>query len=265
MKSLTFAAGQLSVEFTDDIARIALDRPGQRNAIGEAIWRALPDAIAAAVDAPDVRVVVLEGRHCHFAAGADITEFDRVFGDRIAAAAYRDRMAAALAAIADCAKPTIASIRGNCIGAGVSIALACDLRMAASDATFGVTPARLGLLYSLGDTRRLVIAVGAARARELLFTGSLVDADTAERWGLVGTVCDPSALDGVVSQRAASIAARSPWSIRHAKRVVARVLAGQSEDDEITKEWFVDAVETDDYREGLAAFKTKRPARFSGS
>lgn len=265
MKTLELAAGRLVVECAADIARIVLDRPERRNAIGEATWLCLPEAIAAAVDAPEIRVVVLEGRHDHFAAGADIAEFDRVFADRSAAATYRDRMAAALAALADCAKPTIASIDGNCIGAGVSIALACDLRVAASDARFGVTPARLGLLYSLADTRRLVIAVGASRARELLFTGRLIDAATAERIGLVDTTCDPSALDDTVRALAASIGAQSPWSIRHAKRVVARVLAGQSEDDEVTRAWFVDAVETDDYREGLAAFKAKRPARFSGS
>jgi enoyl-CoA hydratase/carnithine racemase len=244
------------------IATLLLDRPDKRNAIMLSQWLAIPHLVAQAGAHSGTRVIVLRGAGGNFAAGADIGQFGQVFADRASTQNYQAAMAAATRAIEDSPLPVIAQIDGLCIGAGVALAAACDLRLAAGDARFAITPAKLGLIYSLADTARVMALIGPEMTRDLLFTGRMIDAANAHAIGLVGAVHAPGDLAAAVAEKAALIAANSAWSHARGKQVVQKILAGACDDDPQTLGWFADAPEGADYREGLAAFAERRKPRF---
>ena len=257
-----YADGALSLTVADRIATLTLDRPQSRNALNQAMWRALPGIVAQAAADPAIRVLVVRGANGAFASGADIAEFPVVFADKAAALDYGRLIETAATALATLAKPTIALIEGFCIGAGLALALACDLRICAEGARLGAPPAKLGLMYGLGDTRRLVNAVGASVAKDMLFTGALYPAAEALRVGLVNAMHPAEALEAALTAKASAIASLSAWSMAHNKAVVERILQGQSSDDQDTRDWFASAVDGPDFREALAAFHAKRPPVF---
>ncbi len=259
---MAWAGGALKLEVAGEVATLTLNRPERRNALNEALWAALPDAIAAVEAEAAAKVLVLTGAGGHFAAGADIAEFEAVYATRARAAAYAATVTAGVEALASFSKPALARIQGACVGGGMALALACDLRLAAETARIGVTPGKLGLMYSLADTKRLVDAVGASGAKDMLFTGRLLDAGEALRLGALDVVVPTPELDATVAAKAAEIAAASQWSARKAKAIVRRILEGQADDDAVTRGWFLDAMEGEDFREGRDAFLSKRPARF---
>ena len=241
------------------IATLTFQRAEKHNAIDRATWEALPRLIADATHG-DARVLILRGSGGNFAAGADIAEFDTVFADRDATLAYLASMSAATTAIEACPLPVIAAIEGLCIGAGVAVALACDLRIASADARLAITPAKLGLMYSLADTKRVVDTVGASSAKDLLFSARMIGAPEALAIGLIDAIGDAAA----VADKARSIADLSGWTHARTKAVVRRILEGSSGDDDETRGWFADAPETADYAEGLAAFCARRKPVFPG-
>lgn len=257
-----FADGALQLALEDDVASLTLDRPEKRNALNKAMWRALPEAIALADTDPRIKVLVLSGSGGHFAAGADIGEFEAVYATRETAAAYSRDIAAGVDALAKLSKPTIARIAGACVGGGMALALACDLRMAAQDAKLGITPGKLGLMYSLADTKRLVDAVGGAIAKDLLFSGRIVSAEEALVMRLVGSLHAADQLDAAVLDKAKAIAAASQWSARKTKAVVDLILSGVTVDTDATRDWFLDATEGVDFIEGRDAFLAKRTPVF---
>ncbi|MCS6946935.1 MAG: enoyl-CoA hydratase-related protein, partial [Steroidobacteraceae bacterium] len=158
--------------------------------------------------------------------------------------------------------PSIALIEGACVGGGCGLALACDLRLATPDAYFAITPAKLGLVYSLADTRRLCDLVGPARAKEMLFTAARVDADAALAMGLVNRIVPAAQLEATGRALAEQIAAQAPNSVRAAKRIVNAILGGQREETDTTRAWFNEAFESPQFQEGAAAFLAKRSPRF---
>jgi enoyl-CoA hydratase/carnithine racemase len=259
---ISYADGALRLGIDGPIAELTLERPAARNALNLAMWRDLP-VVMRRIEADDaIRVLIIGGAGGNFASGADIAEFTTVFADRTSALAYGRMLETATGAIAGLGKPVIAKVEGYCIGAGLAIALACDLRIAASDARFCAPPAKLGLIYSLADTKRLIDAVGASAAKAMLFTGAMVAADEAKVLRLVGQVHEPAALDGAVRALAQSIAAASPWSVLRTKAIAALIAEGATGDTDETRGWFADAAEGDDFAEGLAAFHGKRPPEF---
>jgi enoyl-CoA hydratase/carnithine racemase len=256
-----FADGALVLSLAGDIATLTLNRPDRRNALNAAMWQALPRACAA-VEASPAKLMILRGAGGHFAAGADISEFDRVYADRQVAGSYADGVHNAVEAVAKLDRPVLAHIEGFCVGAGSALALACDIRLAAGDAKFGITPAKLGLMYNLADTKRLVDAAGPGKTKDILFTGRLLDATEALAFGLVDFVIPSAELDTAVAAKAAAICANSQWSIRASKRVIRQILDGAPDDTDETRRWFVDAVLAEDFLEGRAAFMAKRPPDF---
>jgi enoyl-CoA hydratase/carnithine racemase len=259
---IILADGALELRIDGPVAILTLNRPASHNAVNVAMWRGIPELIAQAARDPAIRVVVVGGAGGHFASGADIAEFQTVFADTQAALAYGSLIENATAALADLEKPVIARLDGYCIGAGLAIALACDLRIAARDSRLGAPPAKLGLIYSLTDTRRLVDAVGASTARRLLFTGALLPAAEALGLGLVDETHDPADLAEAVAARARDISALSSHSIRRAKALVSMISRGQREETAETRGWFAEAATGADFAEGLAAFQARRPPAF---
>ena len=243
------------------IATLTIDRPQRRNAMSFAMWSALPGLIGQVKAADDVRVLIIRGTE-HFSAGADISEFATLRAGADGARRYGAAVHAGERAIAELEIPTIAAINGFCIGGGCEIALACDIRTAAQDARFGITPAKLGIVYNITSTKQLVDAVGPAWAKRILFSADLLDAPTALRIGLVDELLPTGELDAHVRELAERIASRAGVSVRGAKQIVGRILAGQHAEDDAVHAIYDEAVLSPEYAEGVAAFLEKRQPRF---
>ncbi len=242
------------------VAEIVLDKPEKRNALSIDMWAAIPAFVAAANADPAVKVLLLHGGDTGvFAAGADISEFGTIYATEAAARASGDTIAAALGAIEASGKPVIAAIEGACVGGGVSLAMAADLRVAGEGARFGVTPGKLGLVYPPGDTARLVRAIGTSAAKDLLFTGRLIEVPEAVALRLVDRRVPAGGARAAARQWAEEIAAVSQWSVRAAKRMIAGLEAGWTEDTPAARALFLEGFANADFNEGYRAFLQKRP------
>jgi enoyl-CoA hydratase/carnithine racemase len=243
------------------VARLTIDRPEKRNAMTAAMWAGLPGVLEGLATDPDVRVLVVTGAGPSFCAGADIS--DLLSGPDPAdpmAAVRRDNLAAQ-AALRDFPKPTVAMIRGHCIGGGVELAASCDLRFADPSAVFGVTPAKVGIVYTPSSTKALIDLVGPAMTKYLLFSGELIDADTALRAGLVDRLVAAADLEDEVHRFADVLASRSALSQRATKQVIAALTAGSDGEAEVAR-WYRETVSAGELAEGVAAFADRRTPRF---
>lgn len=248
------------------VATVVLNRPDSHNAINLGMYEALPGVLGEVDGDPSVKVVVVRGAGSRaFASGADISEFRQVRANAQTAKAYNERVAAAELALEGLSKPTIAMVHGYCIGGGCGLALACDLRFADEHASFGITPAKLGLVYSLDSTKRLVEVVGPAQAKWILMSGQRLAADRAHQIGLADEVVPAEDLDKLTYEFAELLCSRAQFSIRATKQIVAAILAGQTEDDDATRHLRNSSFDTDDYAEGVAAFLDKRRPNFTWS
>lgn len=246
-------------EVADGVATLTIDRPGKRNAMSTAMWLRLPVLLDGFAADPSVRVVVLTGAGGDFSAGADIGELAEIGrrGDPHPSTVAEEALAAF-------PKPTIAAIEGFCVGGGCQLALACDLRFATAGARFGITPARLGIVYPLSATRRLVRQVGASSAKYLLYSAELISAPHALRIGLLDEVVeDGTALRERVAAFAATLASRSLLTQRATKEIVTALGAG-GDADTLTLQWMREAGgPSGDMHEGIAAFHERRPPSFT--
>lgn len=253
---------RLSYQSRPPIGEIVLNQPSKRNAISAEMWAALPPAIADAERDRQVSLIVLRGEGGHFAAGADITEFAKVYESPTSAERYTQTMLEALVALERSTKPSLAAIRGSCVGGGCSIALACDFRFASTTAMFGVTPGKLGLVYSLADTRRLVSAVGESNAKDLLMTGRIIAADEARSIGLCSRVLPDQGLEDAVTSFGDSLAEVSRWSARATKEMIRILKSGAGDEDPTAMRLLVQSFSGADFKEGYTAFLAKRKPDF---
>jgi enoyl-CoA hydratase/carnithine racemase len=252
----------LGLYFEPPIARLVLDGPARHNAMTAAMWGDLPKFCAEIEDHPEIDAVIVEGAGTHFCSGADISEFDKVFGDLESARDYLGAIESALSSLSHLDRPTLAKIRGSAVGGGLAVALACDLRFAAEDAFLAVPTAKLGLIYGVIETRLLVELVGAAAAKDLLFSGRSVTPGEALSLGLINRCVPDASLDQEAEGQAREWAKLSRVSVRGAKKAVQAALASRLEDVRALVE---SAVVGADFREGRAAFSEKRSPRFSRS
>ncbi|GGY36301.1 enoyl-CoA hydratase/isomerase family protein [Streptomyces xanthochromogenes] len=241
---------QLEQSLSDGVATVVISNPAKRNAMTSAMWRALPALLDALAGDPDVGALVLTGAGDTFCAGADISTL-REPGDDPRALAVR-----AEDALAAFPKPTLAAVRGHCVGGGSQLAAACDLRFAEEGALFGVTPAKLGIVYPASATRRLTALVGPATTKYLLFSGELIDSARALRTGLVDEVLPAGDLDKRVAEFTRVLVSRSLLTQAAAKEFA----DGRTGRD---AHWAAQERGCGDTAEGIAAFLERRSPRFT--
>jgi enoyl-CoA hydratase/carnithine racemase len=253
----------LAVTADGPVTTLWLNRPAKRNAITLEMWRAMPRLLGQLADDPAVRVLLVRGSGEHFSAGADIGELGAELADPVTGAAYRQANRDAEEALAAFPRPTLAVVRGACIGAGCEVAVACDLRLAEAGAQFGITPARLGIVYPGFALERVVKLIGAAASKHFLFSGEFIDATRALRIGLVDEVHEAMALEERVRAYGATLAERSLLTQRAAKEMIAAVEDAGTIDAELVRTWEREAQAAPDGAEGVRAFAERRPARFT--
>ena len=249
------------------IGWMIFNNPERHNAISLEMWEAALEIMAGFSADPSVRVMVVTGAGGKaFASGADISKFKDERQEAAALAHYQATTQKAYSAIQGMAIPTLAMIRGYCIGGGTAAAVCCDLRICTENAKFGVPAAKLGLGYGMQRAQPLVDLVGPAYAKEMFFTGRQFDAREAERMGLVNRVVADDQLEATVQEMARTIADNAPLTVRAAKLVVGELLKDAQERDVAATERAVDACfKSNDYKEGQAAFAEKRKPRFTGT
>ena len=282
-----FESPVLSIEQDEFVATVWLDRPEARNAMGVDLWQDLPRAMDAVGADPSVRAVVVAAKGPHFSVGLDLKSMGSVLagggeagaegasgGGSAASMAARARGARrevlrlqdAITAVARCPKPVVAAVHGYCIGGGVDLIAACDIRLGSADAIFSVREAKMAIVADLGSLQRLPSIIGAGHVAELAFTGKDISAERAKEIGLLNDVAADA--DGVLKAAralAAEIAANSPIAVQGTKAVLAanegRTVA---EGLDYVATWNAGMLASDDLTEAVTAFMEKRAPKFTG-
>jgi enoyl-CoA hydratase/carnithine racemase len=247
----------------NDIATVTLCNPGKLNALNATMWQQLHDVMRTLSDDETLRCIIVRGEGATFAAGGDLEEFRTVRATVDLALAYHEAVGEALAAIEHCTVPTIAAILGPCIGGGLEIACACDLRIAGHSAQFGAPIMKLGFSMYPGELQGLLTLAGPAVTKEILLEGRLLTADEAYAKGLLTRIVDNAQVFTEAHATARRIAAGAPLVAKAHKRWITRLATGQPLTLEEKREAFR-FLDTADYQEGLAAFLEKRPPKFRG-
>jgi enoyl-CoA hydratase/carnithine racemase len=254
--------GVVNFEKSGTVARITFDRAGARNAMTWAMY----DQLAAAIDTldadPTIRVAEFRGAHGQFVAGTDIAQFES-FSTGDDGVAYEYRLEEVVSRLENIRVPTIAVVQGNAAGAGLLFATACDFRVCTPDARFSAPIARtVGNTLSLRSIARLVAHLGPSRTKSLIMTAGAIEAEGAREIGYVTAVVEPARLDQYVSDLAERLGELAPITLRATKQLLQRVLDAfaRGEGDDILREVYGSR----DFREGVAAFREKRPPRWEG-
>ncbi len=256
-------SADILVESDDGIATVTLNRPAQRNAMTLSMWREVGACFRELGSDKTVRAIILTGAGNSFSVGADVSEFDRVRGTAAAATDYEVAVDACADAIEGAPKPTFAAISGYCLGGGCHLALACDFRIAGTDAAIGIPAAKLSIVYGVRSTQRLLALVGLVKAKRLLFTAARYDAASAEAICLIDQVADNPQLAAAVLAR--EMIANAPLSISGAKAILNGLAMGPGALEPHVAQSAIDiAADSADYLEGRRAFAEKRPPRFRG-
>ncbi len=271
----------LSVQHDGNVATLWLDRPEARNAMGPAFWSDLPILMSELSADPDVRAVVVAAKGPHFSVGLDLKAMGAMLSDdgssggtqhsRAATAASARlsirRMQASISSVADCPKPVVAAVHGYCIGGGVDLITACDIRLASSDAVFSVRETKMAIVADLGSLQRLPAIIGAGHLAELAYTGKDIPVERAREIGLVNDVFpDAGAALEAAQSLAAEIAANSPLVVQGTKTVLKTRDRRAIEDGlDYVAVWNSGFLQSDDLVEAVSAFMEKRPPKFTGN
>ncbi|GAB3212779.1 Enoyl-CoA hydratase/carnithine racemase [Marinactinospora thermotolerans DSM 45154] len=252
------AQGRIQWDILGDTAWITIDNPRKRNAMDAHMWRQVPEALTAIEADERVRVVVLAGAGGTFCAGADISDLQAI-GPTVTDDPGQNLPVRAETALLDCPLPTIALIEGHCVGGGCQLAAACDIRIATPSARFGITPAKLGLVYPPSSIQRLVEIVGPSAAKLLLFSGEILDAERAHHMRLVDEITEDA--HARVASLAATMASRSALSVAASKELVDMARRGEGLDGR-ARHWQRLAATSGEAAEGVRAFLERRAPTF---
>lgn len=251
------------LEKRSNIGTIYINRPEKRNALNYDMWWEITRLTQECNKDSDIKVIIYRGiDKTAFSAGADISEFKTLRYSAEGADQYNRAELAAEKAIMNISKPTIAMVQGFCVGGGCEIAVACDFRFSDDSGKFGITPAKLGLVFDLPGTKNLVNLVGAAKAKDIIYTGRLLDAKEAYRIGLVDRIYNSDEIVDKTYNYARLICDNAQFSVRGSKYIINKVLDGETESTEEIARLVLDSFETDDYKEGVKSFLEKRKPRF---
>ena len=246
--------------------QIRFNNTARHNALSVDMWEAVPQLLAPAEADERVRLVVFSGAgEKAFVSGADISQFEDMRAAREAVIRYEQMAETALMSISRFPKPTLACIRGWCIGGGVNVAISCDLRIASSDSVFSIPAAKLGLGYRYSAMKNLVDLIGPGAAKDLFFTARKIDAAEARAIGLISRVCQPDQLPALLAEYTGAIAVNAPLTIRTAKAITGEILKPSPElDMDLCQQMIRGCFDSADYAEGRRAFMEKRKPVFTG-
>ncbi len=264
----------LEIDRDGHVAWIWLNRPDKLNALSADMWADIPVAVAGLNEDQDVRAIVVAGRGSAFTVGIDIEMLTSLNSDGPSEASRNQalyekikELQRTFSSFADSPVPVIAAIHGYCLGAGIDLITACDIRLASADSVFSIRETRMGLVADVGTLQRLPLLVSPAAAAELAFTGSDIDAARAERIGLLNHVyADREAMLAAAGEMAATIAANSPLVVQGIKSVL-RSGRGRSVEENLDHAalWNAAFIRSNDMMEALSAFFEKRPPDFTGT
>ena len=260
------SSDKLIAEKEGAIGWITFNNPAKHNAVSKDMWDGLADAVDRFNADDSVRVIVLKGAgEKAFVAGADISKFEDERSSQEAIKAYADSVTRGYDTLMASPKPTIAMIRGYCIGGGTGIAVCCDMRICAEDAQFGVPAAKLGLGYSYEHIRKLVDLVGPSAAKEIFFTARRFNAEEAKGMRLANRVVPAVELESYVRNYAESIAGNAPLTVKSVKAIVGEIMKDPEKQDlALCKRLYDGCFDSQDYIEGRRAFMEKRKPNFVG-
>lgn len=258
---------KLDVRRDGAVGRVVFSNPGKYNAMTQDMWEALPAALAGLDEDPAVRLIVMEGDGDQaFVAGADISQFATQRTTEDAQQRYNEVVDLAYGAPGRCSKPVVAKIRGICMGGGLGLAAACDLRFCTDDARFRMPAGRLGLGYDVAGVQRLMAVLGLQNTLDIFFSARTFDAADAQRMGFVSRVAPRADFGALVDGWCEQTAANAPLTLRAAKRTAYALLRDPDQRDMAAVQAAIAACGTsDDYREGARAFMQKRTPVFKGA
>ena len=252
-------------ETEGNIGWMIFNNPDKHNAVKAEMWEAIPQILDTFEANDAVKVVVLKGAgEKAFISGADISEFEQVRSSESATKHYEDIADTATDRLYSCTKPTIAMIRGYCIGGGAGIAVSCDLRIATEASRFGIPAAKLSVGYRYGGIRKLVDLVGPSAAKDIFFTARQVPAPEALTMGLINRMVPDHELEAMVQDYCQSIGANAPLTITAVKQIVGQISKPGGFDQALCEQLVENCFSSEDYIEGRRAFMEKRKPVFKG-
>src|SRR3979490_891270 len=260
------ADGKILQSISDGVGVITFNNPEKRNAMSLEMWEGLGNALTELRDNGDVRVVIMVGAGDKaFVSGADISQFEKTRHNAQASEEYSRRSEAQRALLANYPKPTIACIRGFCLGGGMQVAMLADIRFAADNSQFGIPAAKLGIAYGYDGLKNLVSLVGPSWARLIMYTGMRIDSAEGLRIGLVDRVVPDAELWNATTEIARTISGNAPLAIKAAKITTAKALKEpEKRDMDAIKNIGTACMDSEDFREGRQAFMEKRKPQFKG-
>jgi enoyl-CoA hydratase len=264
--NIPLATENMLAEIDGAIGWMTFNKPARRNAVSLDMWEAMPAILDRFEQDPAVRVIVLKGAgEQAFVSGADISQFEQARSSPESNAHYDRVSGEASQRLATCGKPTIAMINGFCIGGGLAIAVACDIRIADEGARFGIPAARLGLGYEASGVKKLMDLVGPSFTKEIFFTARHFSAAEAREMGLVNRVVGGGSLADYTRQYCATIGDNAPMTMHALKRTVGELIRGEKADLAVCEALVKACFDSQDYVEGRRAFMEKRRPVFRGA
>lgn len=255
---------EIYVEKNGYIATLMLNRPEKRNSLSRAMFQTILDNLEALRIDSSIKVLIVRGvNEVAFSSGANISEFLDVRYATNHAKAYNDLALKAIDALYKFPHPTIAMIQGLAIGGGLELANACDFRLATPKSKLGITAANIGIIYNLESTKRLMNIVGAAKAKEILYTANIFTAEEGKNIGLITALHEPEDIENATIQFANHLLSKSSVANAGIKKIIQAIVDGENEESEELSQMILDSFSSDDYNEGIQAFLNKRKPIFN--